>query len=193
LLLVSLAALTGCGGDDSAEPDAEPAAEVSDAESDSPSPDVTEAADEEQVAEAFPLPKAPKAANTPASRKEFTEFVVERWGYALATNDAEAVTDLGPEDAACKGCKELEKELENRRKEGWNVDFPGATVKKVTVTPAGAAQTFDSVATIDIPESQSYFEDGSFRNDNKAFRDAEFSVQMRWAGGRYVLLSYTLD
>ena len=85
------------------------------------------------------------------------------------------------------------KELENRRKEGWNVDFPGATVKKVTVTPAGAAQTFDSVATIDIPESQSYFEDGSFRNDNKAFRDAEFSVQMRWAGGRYVLLSYTLD
>jgi hypothetical protein len=195
-LLVSLTALAGCGGDDGAEPDSEPSVSPSDTESESPSPSVSEASDEgeeAEVDEVFPLPKAPPAKNTPASREAFTEFVVDRWGYALATNEADAVTDLSPQGSPCKGCADLEKELQNRRKEGWNVDFPGATVKKVTVEPAGPAQTFDSVATIDIPASRSYFADGAYRNDNEAHRNAEFAVQMRWAGGRYLLLSYSLS
>jgi hypothetical protein len=196
LLLVSLTALAGCGGDDGPEPDAEPSSEASETPSESPSPAVTEASEEDvedvAVEEAFPMPKPPKAADTPAARKAFAEFVVERWGYALVTNDADAVTGLSPKGSACKGCKDLEKELQQRRKEGWNVDFPGAKVKKVTVEPAGPPRTFDSVATIDIPESRSYFEDGTFRNDNKAFRNAEFAVQMRRADGRYLLLSFTV-
>jgi hypothetical protein len=194
LLLVSLTALAGCGGDDSPEPDAEPASEAGETPPETPSPAVTGAAEEDvDVEEAFPMPKRPKAADTPAARKAFTEFVVERWGYALVTNEADAVTGLSPQGAACKGCKDLEKELQKRRKEGWNVDFPGAKVKKVTVDPAGPPQTFDAVATIDIPESRSYFEDGTFRNDNKAFRNAEFAVQMRRSDGTYLLLSFTVD
>jgi hypothetical protein len=194
LLLVSLTALAGCGGDDG--PEAEPSSEASETLPESPSPAVTEASEEDteeaQGEEAFPMPKPPRAADTPAARKAFTEFVVERWGYALVTNEAEAVTGLSPKGSACKGCKDLEKELQQRRKEGWNVDFPGAKVKKVTVEPAGPPRTFDSVATIDIPESRSYFEDGTFRNDNKAFRNAEFGVQMRRAGGTYLLLSFSV-
>jgi hypothetical protein len=189
-----LMTLTACGGDDGGEPDAEPNDDTS--ASSSPSPSATEADAEETaepVEETFPLPKPPKAADTPAAREAFAEFVVARWGYALATNEPGAVTDLSPEGAPCKGCSDLEKELTNRSKEGWNVDFPGAEVNKVTVEPAGPPRTFDAVATIDIPESQSYFEDGSFRNDNKAFDDAEFTVQMRWTGNRYLLLSYSLS
>jgi hypothetical protein len=199
LLLVSLTALAGCGGDDSPEPDAEPSSEAAGTPSESPSPAVTEASEEDvedvedaDVEEAFPMPKPPKAADTPAARKAFTEFVVERWGYALVTNEADAVTGLSPKGSACKGCKDLEQELQKRRKEGWNVDFPGAKVKKVTVEPADPPRTFDSVATIDIPESRSYFEDGTFRNDNQAFRNAEFAVQMRRADGKYLLLSFTV-
>jgi hypothetical protein len=192
--MMLMVTLTACGGDDGGDPDAEPTDDAS--ASASPSPSATESAAEETaetVEEAFPLPKPPKAADTPAARTAFTEFVVARWGYALATNEAEAVAELSPEGSPCKGCPELEKELRKRSKEGWNVDFPGAEVNKVTVKPAGPPRTFDAVATIDIPESQSYFEDGTFRNENKAFDDAEFAVQMRWNGKRYLLLSYTLS
>jgi hypothetical protein len=200
LLLLVLTALAGCGGDDGAEAaDPGPAPQASESPSESPFPSVTEAAAEDDegaegdLEERFPMPRRPKAADTPGARKAFAEFVVDRWGYALVTNEAEAVTGLSPRGSTCKGCKDLSKELDKRREEGWNVDFPGAKVKKVTVQPAGPPRTFDAVATIDIPESRSYFDDGTFRNDNKAFRNAEFAVQMRWAGGRYLLLSFTVD
>lgn len=206
-----LMSLTACAGGDAADPDATPAAEAEEslaASPSSPSPSVGEAVDEAAAPDAddstgdgtggsttqevLPPPEPPRFADTPAARKAFAEFVVERWGYALATNDAEAVGDLSAKAGPCKGCGDLARELRTRRKEGWNVDFPGAEVTKVTVEPAGPPRTFDAVATIDIPASRSYFSDGSFRNENKAFRDAEFAVQMRREKGRYVLLSYSL-
>ena len=55
---------------------------------------------------------------------------------------------------------------------------------------AGAPATFESTAVIDIPASRSYFEDGTYRNENEAFKNAEFVVGMKYTKARYVLLSY---
>jgi hypothetical protein len=195
-VLLGVGLLAGCSGD-------EPASDSTEATSESPSESAsaspTESASEgtaeaegaaDDSEEEPALPKAPKARNTPDGRKAFTEFVVERWGYALATNEASAVTDLSAKGSSCQGCKELEKELEKRSKQEWAVDFPGATVDKITVKAAGAPATFESTAVIDIPASRSYFEDGTYRNENEAFKNAEFVVGMKYTEARYVLLSY---
>ena len=100
------------------------------------------------------------------------------------------MSDLSAKGSTCQGCKELEKELAQRRKQEWAVDFPGATVDKITVKGAGAPATFESTAVIDIPASRSYFEDGTYRNENDAFKNAEFVVGMKYTKARYVLLSY---
>lgn len=194
-VLLGVGVLAGCSGDEPAS-DSTEAADASPTESTGESPSASaseglaeaeEAADE---TEEPTLPKAPKARNTPDGRKAFTEFVVERWGYALATNEATAVSDLSAKGSSCQGCKELEKELAKRSKQKWAVDFPGATVDKITVKGAGAPATFESTAVIDIPASRSYFEDGTYRNENEAFKNAEFVVGMRYTKARYVLLSY---
>ena len=46
---------------------------------------------------------------------------------------------------------------------------------------------------IDIPESDTYFYDGTFRSTNPAHDDATFLVRMRKAADRYVLVSFTLE
>ncbi len=195
--------LAGCSGDESAEPASESsvsessdagasaAAEESEAAEASEAAATDDAADEGGAeVEDLPLPKAPKARDTPDGRKAFTEFVIERWGYALTTNDATAMSDLSAQGSTCQGCKQLEKELAQRRKQGWNVDFPGATVDKITVKPAGAPTTFEATAVIDIPASRSYFEDGTYRNENEAFKNAEFIVAMKLTKARYTLVSF---
>lgn len=199
-VLLGVGLLAGCSGDDPAsdstnEAGASPSESTSESTGAAPSESASEgtaeaeeAADESEEEPA--LPQAPKARNTPDGRKAFTEFVVERWGYALATNDASAVTDLSAKGSSCQGCKELEKELAKRSKQEWAVDFPGATVDKITVKGAGAPATFESTAVIDIPASRSYFEDGTYRNENEAFKNAEFVVGMKYTQARYVLLSY---
>ncbi|QIK66942.1 hypothetical protein G7072_11840 [Nocardioides sp. HDW12B] len=194
--------LAGCSGDEPAEPTSESSAsESSDADA-SASAEESEAAEASEAAatddaddagaaaEDLPLPKAPKARNTPDGRKAFTEFVIERWGYALTTNDATAMSDLSARGSTCQGCKELAQELAQRRKEGWNVDFPGAAVDRITVKPAGAPATFEATAVIDIPASRSYFEDGTYRNENEAFENAEFVVTMKLTKTRYTLASF---
>ncbi len=199
-VLLGVGVLAGCSGDEpasdstdatSATPSESPGASAGASPAESASEgtaEAEEAADESD--EELALPKAPKARNTPDGRKAFTEFVVERWGYALATNDAAAVTDLSAKGSSCQGCRQLEKELAKRSKQEWAVDFPGATVDKITVKAAGAPATFESTAVIDIPASRSYFEDGTYRNENEAFKNAEFIVGMKFTKARYVLLSY---
>jgi hypothetical protein len=136
------------------------------------------------------LSEAPPAKDTKAGRLAFAEFVVERWGYALRTNDASALGDLSPRSGLCQGCKELEAELKKRTKQGWYVDFPGARVAKVAVAPGEEAGVQVATATINVPMSQSYFEDGSLRNENEARKGAEFEVRMRLDGKRFVLLAF---
>lgn len=196
LLLTGLTGLAGCGDDDP-EAAAETTAEATSTPSESGSAGTTplpapSAAAEPERDDRVRLPTAPKAQNTPAGRRAFARFVVERWGYALATNRADAVADLGPKAGACQGCKDLAAELSKRRRQGWSVDFPGAEVDRVTVRPAGTPATYRATAVVDIPASRSYFDDGTYRNDNAAHKNADFEVQMRWARGRYVLVSYTL-
>jgi hypothetical protein len=139
------------------------------------------------------LPEPPPAKDTDAGREAFAEFVVARWGYALATNDATALTDLSPKSGPCGGCPELEAELKKRKKEGWYVDFPGAKVVKLEVTPGDDPESYVAVATINVPASTSYFKDGEVRNENEAHKGSSFEVRMRLDGKSYVLLAFRVS
>ena len=105
-----------------------------------------------------------------------------------------AVTSLGAPGKKCEGCADLTKELAQRKKEGWFVDFPGVAVDRIEVRSlSGAPGVWAATAKVDIPASRSYFEDGSFRNDNAAHKNTAFAVTMRWVGKRYVLVSYEVE
>jgi hypothetical protein len=190
-LLVS--GLAGCSGDsetDVAEETTSPSPTASSEPSVSTSPSATPTPPDPK------LPREPAAKDTEAGRQAYAEFVVDRWSYALATNDASAVTDLSPEGALCQGCPELRAELRTRVKEGWYVDFPGAEVdEKIRLAPApeGEPGVTVATATIDIPASTSYFEDGEVRNENKARKGATFEVRMRLDGKRYSLLAFSVS
>jgi hypothetical protein len=134
----------------------------------------------------------PAARDTAGSRRQFAEFVITSWSYALRTNDFRSVTGLSPRSGPCGGCQELRTELSKRRDEGWFVDFPGTQVKEIDVRPAGAPGTFLARAKVDIPASRSFFDDGTFRNDNAAHRGATFEVRMRLDKKRYSLLAFRL-
>ena len=177
-----LGLLGGCGGDDG-EPEA--------AESPSSSPTTSLSPSESPSASAKPeLPTAPAAKDNTAGREAFARFVIDRWGYALRTNRSDAVTDLSPRKSQCQGCRELRNELAQRRKEGWYVDFAGADVRRVTLTRGSQAETFLATAKVDIPASRSYFDDGSFRNDNEAHSGATFEVLLRLDKKSYSLLAF---
>lgn len=138
-------------------------------------------------------PKRPKAKDNQAGRRAFAEFVVDRWGYALRTNDAGALTELSPRSGPCQGCAELRSELRKRKKQGWYVDFPGARVVNVDVAAADDPRVHVAKTKINIPASESYFEDGELRNENKRRKGATFEVRMRLDGKRYSLLAFRVS
>ena len=191
LLLVG--ALGACSDDSSESSSSEPTSSES-ASSGSPSPSESSTTPSPSpTTDTTPeptLPEAPPSKDTKAGRQAFAEFVVERWGYALRTNDASALTDLSPRSGPCQGCKELEAELRKREKEGWYVDFPGARVVKVDVVAGDEPRVQVATAKIDVPASESYFEDGELRNENEARKGAAFEVRMRLDGKRFVLLAF---
>src|SRR5690242_13131811 len=188
LALVSLLAVAGCSGG-SDDPQADPAGSPSPSSTPAPSASATTASAQEQAAPRKPQP--PKAANTTAGRRAYARFVMDRWAYALSTNDASAVTSLSAAGKKCEGCADLTKELAQRKKEGWFVDFPGVAVDRLEVRSLSSAPgAWAATAKVDIPASRSYFEDGSFRNDNAAHKNTPFTVTMRWVGKRFVLVSY---
>ncbi len=185
--LLLTASLGACSGDSSepsaSEPTSSESATPSGSSTPSPSP-TTDSTPEPK------LPKAPAAKDTEAGRQAFAEFVIERWGYALRTNDASALSDLSPGSGPCQGCKELESELKKRKKQGWYVDFPGARVAKVDVVAGDEPGVQVATATINVPASESYFKDGELRNENEARKGAKFEVRMRLDGKRFVLLAF---
>ena len=134
----------------------------------------------------------PRLEDTPAGRRAFAELVVERWGEALRTNDAAALTSLAPRGRSCLGCPQLRDELAERRRQGWSVDFPGARVDRVQLVRDSAFPGVVAVARVDIPASRSSFDDGRFRNDNRAHPDASFTVAMQWHRGGFELLGFEL-
>jgi hypothetical protein len=187
---LALAALSGCSGEASkaaAKPSQTP---TSSAGSRSPSLSSSPTA-----APTPERPSAPAFAPGDKGQKAFAAYVVDTWGYALATNDAAALTRLSPsKKELCRGCSDFAAELRRRDKQGWHVEFPGASVRRTTLQREGERILATTVA--DIPPSQSFFDDGTFRNDNEAHRGARFLIDLRTDGQakkqHYVLLAFSL-
>jgi hypothetical protein len=199
---MAAAALAGCSGGDSARSsDAPPSTKPSASSGPSPSGSRSGSASGSSVGSPRPgasprprLLRAPKApADTPAARKAFARFVVARWGFALVTDDALAITGLGPKGHACEGCNELAAELSKRRTQRWYVAFPGAKVRTVTLAPPpGAPHVSIAHVRADIPASRSVFKNGTFRNENPAHAGATFDVGMSYVHQKYTLLAFRL-
>ncbi|GAA1928384.1 hypothetical protein GCM10009815_23500 [Nocardioides marmoribigeumensis] len=189
---VALGGLAGCSSDSSkasGTPSKTPASATSSSSgSPSASPSATGAPTPEK-------PTPPVFAPGEKGQKAFAEYVVTSWGYALSTNDATAVTGLSPsKKEQCRGCQDLAAELKRRAKDGWHVDFPGAQVRRTTLKRSDDRILATTVA--DIPASQSYFDDGTFRNDNEAHKGAKFLIDLRIDGRakkrHFVLLAFSL-
>lgn len=136
-------------------------------------------------------PEPPKARRGPVGQKAFAEFVMDAWSWSLRSNDAGPLLDVSPSRRQpCQGCRALERELEGRADEGWYVDFPGLTVERTRLRRDGT----DVIATsrVDIPESDSYQDDGSYRSTSPAHNGATFTVTMRHVKGSYRLVSFAV-
>jgi hypothetical protein len=186
LTTVALAATACSGGDDEPADDAA-ASETTSAESPTESSSPTASPEPEP-------PEEPGFASSAKGRRAFVTYIVEGWGYALRTNDASVLLDASGRKP-CRGCDTLRDELRQRDREGWYVDFPGAEVRKVTVKSNGDVQ--QATAVVDIPASQSLFDDGSFRNDNEAHKGRKFLIDMQAEGKgdkrHWALLAFALQ
>ena len=191
-LALSLATLvTGCS--DGAGSTPEPAVSPTPSPSPSSTPALTPTATPTGTPTGTPTvaePTRPSAADTRNGRIAFAHYVVDAWGYALNTNNAQPLLDLSPPKKACDGCSELEEELRTRGDDGWRVDFPGAEVGSTRLS--GAAERVVATMNIAIPASDSYNADGSYRNSSPAHPDGTFVVEMRFVRGDFHLLSFTI-
>jgi hypothetical protein len=133
----------------------------------------------------------PKAKRGKAGQKAFARYVMRLWGYGLRNNDAKPLVSLSPKKKPCRGCKDYARSLQQRRKRGWTVDFPGVTVHKLT-TAKVQGDTYVK-AVVDIPASNTYNRDGSFRNTNKAHNGAAFEMLLHFEKLGYQLLAFTVS
>lgn len=179
--------LGACSGDDAdaaAEPGETPATPASVSATVSPSPTASPDPDR---------PSEPKFAPGRRGKRAFVDYVVAGWGYGLQTNDPSVLLDASGK-RACRGCDTYRDELEQRAKENWYVQFPGATVRRATFRADGPVEVGRLV--VEIPASQSFFEDGTFRNDNKAYKRARFLIDLRADGQgerrRWTLLAFSI-
>ena len=136
-------------------------------------------------------PAAPRARRGPAGERAFARHVMDLWGFALRTNDVRPLMSLGTGARPCGGCAALRSELARRRAEKWSVDFRGVDVHRVRVS--GPARAAVARSTVDIPASDSFNDDGTFRNTSPAHAGASFDVHMRFTGTAYRLVSFTVS
>jgi hypothetical protein len=184
--------LAGCSGDsadkaDKAGPDSSSTSTPSSSATASPSPSSTV-----RTATTEKPPTPPRATRGKKGQQAFARHVMAAWSYGLRTNDAKPLTGLSPAKKACAGCKVYVAELAKRRKEHWTVDFAGLKVRSVKLTQQGPGQTY-AKAKVDIPASDSYTTDGTFRNTSTAHPGATFEVVMGYAKKRYRLLAFTVS
>jgi hypothetical protein len=114
------------------------------------------------------------------------------WSWSLRANDAGPLLAVSPSrKQPCRGCGPLEKELAQRAGDGWYVDFPGLSVDRTRLRRDGR----EVVATskVDIPESDSFLDDGTYRSTNPAHPGATFVVRMRLTKGEYRLVSFGIS
>jgi hypothetical protein len=182
--------LSGCSDDspESSKPKASGSATPSATTSDSSS--VASASPTQAAATQAPRPPAPKRGRT--GQKRFAGHVMAAWSYGLSTNDARTLTRLSPRKKPCEGCTAYAKELAKRRKQGWSVDFPGVVVRSVRLKQQGDGVTY-ARSRVDIPQSDSFNSNGSFRNTNQAHPGATFEVLMRYTKKGYRLLAFTVS
>ena len=114
---------------------------------------------------------------------------MDLWAYALRTNDASPLAATGLGRKPCGGCAPLAKELAKRRTQGWTVDFPGLAVRHVALSSLGGDRV--ARARVDVPASDSYNDDGTFRNTSPAHSGATFLVQMRLVKKQWRLVSFS--
>ena len=155
----------------------------------SPSPSAVSSAGSSPSAAAPPT--APPYAAGAAGARAFAEHVMDLWGYGLRSNDARPLSALSGGHRPCAGCATFGHELAKRKRQGWSVDFPGVVVHTVTIRKAGPERVASAV--VDIPESDSFNQDGTYRNTNPAHPKAHFTVRMRTAHQAYRLLSFTVS
>jgi hypothetical protein len=188
---IAVAALAGCSTSDDAPEAAEPSASASGAASAGASAEPAQGDGTGQDAQEPPAPEVPRPRKGPRGQKAFARYVMAAWSWSLRANDAGPLLDVSPSrKQPCRGCRPLEKELAQRAKQGWYVDFPGLAVDRTRLRREGA----DVVATskVDIPESDSFLEDGSYRSTSPAHPNATFTVRMRLTKGEYQLVSFTV-
>lgn len=186
LLVCALLVVSGCsGGSDASD---KKSASPSPSSSASPSPSPTSASPKPKP-EAPPA--APKAKQGKAGQKAFARYVMQLWGYGLRNNDARPLVSLSPKKKPCRGCKDYAKSLQQRRKHGWAVNFPGVRVHKLTTAKVDGGTYVK--AAVDIPASDTYNRDGSFRNTNKAHNGAAFEMLVHFDKKRYQLLAFTVS
>ena len=185
-----LLVLGGCStGDDASKAAASPTAASSSRSPDAAASGVADASDGDGAAPA--APDVPRLRKGPRGQKAFARYVMAAWSWSLRTNDAGPLLDVSrSRKQPCRGCRPLEKELARRAKQGWYVDFPGLSVERTRLRRDGA----DVVATskVDIPQSDSFLEDGSYRSTSPAHPNATFTVRMRLTKGEYRLVSFTV-
>ena len=183
-MIVASLVLAGCGGGSEKEPDPSP----------SPSPSVLTSASA-SIPSATPtaekVPRAPTATPGKAGQRKFARHVMDLWGYGLRTNNAKPIVALSPKGKPCRGCAEFAATLKERKQQGWSVDFAGLKVRKV-VPKQVAGHTY-ARSTVDIPKSDSYNTDGTFRNTNEEHNGATFEVLMSYTKKRYHLLAFTVS
>jgi hypothetical protein len=175
--------LSGCSGGSDGPTSSSPSPSPSAAHSTPASPSASPAAEK--------VPRAPKAVRGRTGQKTFARHVMALWGYGLRTNDPRPLVSLSPRTKPCRGCTAFAASLRKRHKQGWYVDFVDVSVGKLSVKKVGD-NTY-AKAKVDIPESDSYNFDGSFRNTNRAHRGATFEVLMHYRAKRYRLLAFTVS
>jgi hypothetical protein len=114
---------------------------------------------------------------------------MDLWAYALRTDDSKPLAATSRGKSPCGGCAPLAKELASRRTQGWTVDFPGLHVRRIALSSQGSDRV--ARARVVVPASDSYHDDGTFRNTSPAHKGAEFLVQMHYVRSQWRLVGFS--
>ncbi len=136
-------------------------------------------------------PTLPPPTKGDAGKKAFATYVVHAWAYSLATNDGSLVLDASAGKRPCQGCRELRAELARRVEEGWSVYPFEVAIDRIRLIESDLGTT--ARVRFDVPETKSFFEDGSLRNTSEAHPDSSFTVSMRREKDVYRLIGFSID
>ncbi len=161
LALCAALVLGGCSGGS----DDEPSSSKSSSASASPTASTSTRPATDRPTRARP-PAAPKPTRGPAGQKRFAKLRHGAVGLRAAQQRRAARWSRSARPArSARGARRSTTSLHQRKQAGWHVDFAGVDVRKLTVKKVD--DNVYAKAKVDIPESDSYNADGSFRNTNR--------------------------